>query len=155
MATITNYTDIISLERAKIYLRIDDNLTEDDAEITSMINGAFLFIERFTNYVFKPKNITKYPECFALRVYEFPINSVAVEPISSEVRPLYTTYKLASNNPYVLNVGFEDTDLVPDDFIQAVLQMIKVWYYESEKQVNSTLIPISVMQVLDTYRRFV
>jgi hypothetical protein len=32
--------------------------------------------------------------------------------------------------------------------------MIKVWYYESEKQVNTTLIPESVMQAIDVNRRF-
>lgn len=155
MAAITDYTVIITLEQAKNYLRIDDTLTEDDAFIQSMIKGAFLFIERYTNYVFKPKNVTKYPSCYALRVYEFPINSVEVDPITSEVRPLFTNYKLDSNDAYVLNVGFEDTDLVPEDFRQVVFQMLKVWYYESEKQVNTMLIPISVMQVLDQYRRFI
>ena len=32
--------------------------------------------------------------------------------------------------------------------------MIKVWYFESEKQVNSTLIPESVKEVVDLYKRF-
>ena len=54
-----------------------------------------------------------------------------------------------------LNVGYETPDLVPDELIQAALQMIKVWYYESEKQVNSTLIPESVKEALDVYRRFI
>jgi len=54
-----------------------------------------------------------------------------------------------------LNVGYETPDLVPDELIQAALQMIKVWYFESEKQVNSTLIPESVKEAIDVYRRFI
>ena len=52
-----------------------------------------------------------------------------------------------------LNVGY-GTDEVPDDLIQAMLQIIKIWYYEAEKQVNSTLIPESVKEVIDLYKRF-
>ena len=32
--------------------------------------------------------------------------------------------------------------------------MIKVWYYEAEKQSNTTLIPENVHQILGAYRRF-
>ena len=54
-----------------------------------------------------------------------------------------------------LNVGYIDPDNVPDEIIQSALQMIKVFYYESEKQVNSTLIPESVKMTLDSLRRFI
>jgi hypothetical protein len=159
MATITAYTDIISLTRAKNYLRVDDTLFEDDAEITSMIKAAFLFMERYTNHIFIARDFTQY---VPPKIYNYPINSIdGVEEESWEhyyqrnmdmycqeqivSAPVLTTY----------NAGYEDTEDVPDDFIQAALQIIKVWYFEAEKQVNQSLIPISVKQVLDTYRRFV
>ena len=44
------YLDVITLERAKNYLRIDADLMEDDAEIESMINGALRYIEKRTNH---------------------------------------------------------------------------------------------------------
>ena len=37
---MTAYTDVISLERAKLYLKIDSLQTETDDEITSMINSS-------------------------------------------------------------------------------------------------------------------
>jgi hypothetical protein len=52
-----------------------------------------------------------------------------------------------------LSVGYGVGE-VPDELIQACLQMIKIFYYESEKQVNTTLIPESVKQIIDIYRRF-
>lgn len=157
MAAITAYTDIISLSRAKNYLRIDDTLTEDDEEITSMIKAAFQFIERYTNHIFIARDFSQY---VPPKIYNYPINSVTgvdqvdwdhyyqrnMDKLCGEyTAPTWTTY----------NAGYTDTDQVPEDFIQAALQIIKVWYFESEKQSNSTLIPISVTQSLDQLRRFV
>ena len=45
------YIDIIPLADAKVYLRIDDTLTEDDAQITRMINGALSYVERYTSHI--------------------------------------------------------------------------------------------------------
>lgn len=157
MAAITAYTDIISLSRAKNYLRIDDTLTEDDEEINSMIKAAFQFIERYTNHIFIARDFSQY---VPPKIYNYPINSVT--GVEEEMWLHYyqrNMDKLCEDMPKALwttyNAGYTDTDQVPEDFIQAALQMIKVFYYESEKQVNSTLIPISVTQILDTYRRFV
>jgi len=54
-----SYLSVISLERAKNYLRIDTTLTDDDAEITAMINGACSYIEKRTNLIFYPRRIKK------------------------------------------------------------------------------------------------
>lgn len=158
MAVITTYLDIITLERARIYLRVDDGMNEDDAEIESMIKAAFLFIERYTCHLFGARELTQY---VPPKIYKYPINS-----IDGEVVPDYDNWyqqnmdllceEYRKRSVLVsFNAGYVDTEDVPDDFVQAALQMIKVWYYESEKQANSTLMPISVTQVLDTYRRFV
>ena len=158
MATITKYTDIITLARAKVYLRVDDTLTEDDTEVESMINGAFLFMERYTNHIFKPKSFTKYSDnyssgCKVVVVYDYPI--VSTVPVDATVLRKYNSKTIYEVAEITYNAGYDDTDKIPDDFIQAALQIIKVWYFEAEKQVNETLIPLSVRQVLDTYRRFV
>lgn len=157
MPAITSYLDIISLERAKICLRIDDGMNEDDAEIESMIKAAFLFMERYTNHIFINREFKQY---VPPKIYNYPITSIVGTPdedwnnyyqrnmdvyCHEHKTPILTTYF----------AGYEDTEDIPDDFIQAALQIIKVWYYESEKKINSTLIPISVTQVLDSYRRFV
>lgn len=158
---LTAYTDIISLERAKKYLRIDPGMDEDNDEIVSMIKGAFRFIERYTNHIMYAREFTGHKG----KIYDYPLNSVVggTDTIDwdsyyqrnyDKIYGEYGTYIPATSiSDY--NAGYTELEDVPDDLIQAALQMLKVFYYESEKQVNSSLIPISVTQVLDTYRRFV
>ena len=146
-----SYLDVITLERAKNYLRVDLDLTDDDTEITSMINASLRYIEKRTNHIMFAKDKTYYGSC-QVKVYDFPINSIVTDPV-----PFSVPFSMFMCYPDVkeveLNVGYAQ-DEVPDELIQAALQMIKVWYYESEKQVNSTLIPESVKEVIDIYRRF-
>ena len=147
-----SYLTVISLERAKDYLRIDQSNSDDNLEITSMIKGALRYIERRTNHILYPRVITYNGSC-QVKVYDYPINSIVTLPL-----PLVVYYSTFAVYPDVkdvtLNVGYA-IDTVPDDLIQCALQMIKVFYYESEKQVNSTLIPESVKEVLNTYNRFI
>lgn len=146
------YIDVISLDRVKNYLRIDTTLTEDDSELISMINGACRFVERRTNHIFftQPKT---YTGACQVKVYDYPIVSIITSP-----EPFVANYSLYVVYPDVkeveLNVGYVLPSDVPDELIQACLQMIKVFYYESEKQVNTTLIPESVKESIDIYRRF-
>ena len=147
------YIDVISLDRAKNYLRIDTTLTDDDAEITAMINSACSYIEKRTNLIFYPRNKTYKGAC-QVKVYDYPINSIVTDPSPfAYEQPMYTIYPDVKK--VELNVGFVDPNDIPDELIQACLQMIKVWYFESEKQVNTTLIPESVKEAIDLNRRFV
>ena len=146
-----SYLDVITLQRAKDYLRIDLSNTDDDLEIESMIKGALRYIEKRTNQILYPREETYNGAC-QVKVYDYPINSIVTIPIPFVA--YYSTYAVYPDVKEVtLNVGYALDD-VPDDLIQAALQMIKVWYFESEKQVNSTLIPESVKEVVDLYRRF-
>ena len=147
------YIDVISLERVKDYLRIDTTLTVDDAEITAMINGACSYIEKRTNLIFYPCNKVYKGSC-QVKVYDYPINSIVTDPAPfAYEQPMYTIYPDVKK--VELNVGFVDPNDIPDELIQACLQMIKVWYFESEKQVNTTLIPESVKEAIDLNRRFI
>lgn len=147
------YIDVITLERAKNYLRIDVDLTDDDTEITSMINAALRYIEKRTNHIMFARDIV-YTQGCQVKVYDYPINSVVTTPAPYQVD--FSTWVVFIDTKTVeLNVGYENAEDVPDELIQAALQMIKVWYYESEKQVNSTLIPESIKEAIDVYRRFI
>lgn len=147
------YIDVITLERAKNYLRIDVDLTDDDTEITSMINAALRYIEKRTNHIMFARDIV-YTQGCQVKVYDYPINSIVTTPAPYKVD--FSTWVVFIDTKTVeLNVGYENAEDVPDELIQAALQMIKVWYYESEKQVNSTLIPESVKEAIDVYRRFI
>ena len=148
-----SYLSVITLERAKNYLRIDTTLTDDDAEITAMINSACSYIEKRTNLIFYPRNKTYKGAC-QVKVYDYPINSIVTDPAPfAYEQPMFTIYPDVKK--VELNVGFIDPTDIPDELIQACLQMIKVWYYESEKQINTTLIPESVKEAIDLNRRFI
>ena len=147
------YIDVITLERAKNYLRIDTTLTDDDAEITAMINAACSYIEKRTNLIFYPRNKVYKGSC-QVKVYDYPINYIVTDPAPfAYEQPMFTIYPDVKT--VELNVGFIDPNDIPDELIQACLQMIKVWYYESEKQINTTLIPDSVKEAIALNQRFV
>jgi hypothetical protein len=147
-----SYLNVITLEQAKVYLRIDEDQTETDNEIIAMINGAFSFIEKRTNHIIFPREKTYYGE-HNINVYDFPIN----EPLPIDnIRLKYANYsRFTLTDEITLNVGYELPLNVPEELKQAALQMLKVWYYEAEKQVNTTLIPDSVLMALDVNKRFV
>ena len=146
-----SYLNVITLAEAKLYLRIDDDQIETDNEIISMINGALSFIEKRTNHIMYPRDKTYYGE-HNINVYDFPIN----EPVPIEnIRLKYNSYsRFTLNDEITLNVGYLNPLAIPEELKQAALQMLKVWYYEAEKKVNTTLIPDSVIMALDVNRRF-
>lgn len=146
-----SYLDVISLERVKNYLRVDSDLTDDDNEINSMINASLRYIEKRTNHIMYEQDVVYKGVC-QVKVYDYPINSIVTDPAPWFLeRSMYTIFP--DDKEVELNVGYALGE-VPDELIQAALQMIKVWYYESEKQVNTTLIPESVKEVVEIYRRF-
>lgn len=156
---MTNYTDVISLERAKLYLKVDASQTETDDEIISMINSSLSFIEKRTNHIFKTRNKIYYKDCNLVEkttVYDYPINNPEGDGFISGI--VYKTNKaiVPTVEGFVtLNIGYSDADDIPNELIDSALQLIKVWFYESETQSNTTLIPLSVMQSIDVNRRFV
>jgi len=156
---MTNYTDVISLEQAKLYLRIDDGQTVTDDEITQMINSALSFIEKRTQHIFKTRDKVYYKDCALVQkatVYDYPINNPEGEGFIEGI--VYKTNKAivpTVDDMVTLNIGYSDVDDIPSELIDAALQIIKVWFYEAEKQVNTSLIPLSVMQAIDVNRRFV
>jgi hypothetical protein len=146
-----SYLDVISLQRAKDYLRVDLDFNDDDVQIESMIKASLRFIEKRTNHIMFEQDKTYMGVC-QVKVYDYPINSIVTTPTPFNVN--YSLFKIFPNDKeVVLNVGYGVGE-VPDDLIEAALQMIQIFYYQSEKQVNTTLLPISVHEVLDIYKRF-
>ena len=146
-----SYLSVITLERAKNYLRVDLDFDTDDAEITSMINASCRYVEKRTNHILYARDIVYNGSC-QVKVYDYPINSIVTVPTPFKVDfAMFTVYPDVKE--VELNVG-HGNDEVPDDLIQAIMQMLHVFYYESEKQFNSTLIPESVKEMLDVNKRF-
>ena len=141
---------MITLSQAKNYLRIDDDFTEDDESILRMIKAAFQFIEKRTNHVFFQEERTynrldrKY-----IDIFDYPVS------YDCELTKLdYSGFTRFDADSVTVTVGYASEYDVPSPLIEAALQMLKVFYYEAEKQVNTTLIPESVNQILNDYRRF-
>ncbi len=137
---------MLALERVKTYLRITEDF--DDTEIESMILGAEQYFSNETNHIFGVQE----REYFApFRIYDFPI-------VDTSTLMKMPNYYIPSECPLesfiTLEVGYETEADIPNDIIQCLLQIIKVWYYESENEQNSTLLPMSAKQVIEKYRRF-
>jgi hypothetical protein len=151
-----SYTSVITLDRAKTYLRIDDTQNETDQEIVSMIESALSYIERKTNVIMYDRNKEYILENGFVKVYDFPID-IVVSPLvfEREKKALHSNFTCdEEEDTLVLNIGYDDPANVPSELISAALQMIKVWYYEAEKQVDMQLIPQSVIDVINIHRRF-
>ena len=168
MAAITDYTDLISVTQAGTYLRLDPDvvaLPEVQAELTMFINAACKLVEQYSNYRLKPQEIVYYFDNGQLNVYDFPIKGV-VAPTDADaysVTPfdLYSVYcdmgsLEADNLPMILNVGYADTDEdINPLLITAVLESVRVWYYNAESDTQRGILSMSVKNMLDPIKRFI
>ncbi len=150
---MTNYTDVISLDRAKLYLKVDAGQSETDAEITQMINSSLAIIEKRTNHIFKTKDKVYYKDCELVqqvKVYDYPIQDAPTDTI---VRPLYSIVPTV-NDVVTLEVGYTDVDDIPTELIDCALSIINFWFYNSETKGAENSIPKFVEMTLDQNRRF-
>jgi hypothetical protein len=153
---MTNYTDVISLEQAKLYLKIDDGQTITDDEITGMINSALSYIEKRTNHIFKTRDKVYYKDCALVqqvKVYDYPIDNSVTE-LDITYRPLYTIVPTV-NDVVTLTIGYSDVADIPVELIDCALQIINFWFYNSETKNAMNTIPDFVMANIDLNRRFI
>jgi len=147
---MTNYLDIISLATAKLYLKIDGGQTATDAEITGMINSALSLIEKQTNIIMFPRSKQYFGADYVI-VYDYPINS---PPANTTKKTLYSIVPTIGGE-VTLNVGAQTVGEIPAELIDAALQVINFWFYNSETQNAQNTLPNFVGTVIDTNRRFV
>lgn len=144
------YNEILPLATVKNYLRLDSSFTTDDQDIERMVRSAFGFIEKQTGYVLQLReNVTyKRAYCGFIDIYDYPVI------YSGNLTRLDYAGKVRFDADEVtVNLGYDDINDIPSALIDCALQMIKVWYFEAEKQENTTLIPENVKQILMTYKR--
>lgn len=146
------YTHILDVPEVKRFLRLDEDYTDEDQDLENMISGALSFIERNTNHIFRIQSKTYYRGYLDyIDVYDYPINSAPAGVLPCKRFPNYSRYDYDS---VTLQIGYTTRDQVPPDLIQAALQMIKVFYYETEKNVNTSLLPMAVDEILNSNKRF-
>ena len=154
------YLDIISLADAKVYLRLDDDLIEDDAQITRMINGALSYVENYTNYILFARDKDFRLVDGKVRIYDYPINSYTL-PIEAdydtiENKTLHTNLTDGGGNELVsINVGYASTNNIPNELLEVAYEIIGVYYFGKES--GKTMADISPLnkQSLNQYKRFI
>jgi len=151
---MTDYIDVISLEQAKLYLKIDDGQTATDNEIIGMINSALSFIEKRTNHIFKTKDKVYYKDCNLVqqvKVYDYPITT---EGLDIQYRQLYAIVPTVDDT-VTLSLGYSSVEDIPSELIDSALQLINFWFYNSETKNAMNTIPDFVMVNIDVNRRFI
>jgi hypothetical protein len=153
------YIDVLTLAQAKTFLRIDDTLSDDDAQITQMIKSALSTIERRTNVLVYARSKSYLFQDYEVRVYDFPINSLTSPSdavlVEKELHSIYSTNNTA-NLKLVLNVGYTNPLDVPSELIDAALQLVKYMYYEAETNTASKgNIPYWIQEMIDQHKRFI
>ena len=144
------YNEILPLATVKNYLRLDSSFTADDQDIERMVRSALSLIEKQTGYVLQLReNVTyKRAYCGFIDIYDYPViynGNLTRLDYAGKVR--------FDADEVTVNLGYENVNNIPSALIDCALQMIKVWYFEAEKQENTTLIPENVKEILMTYKR--
>jgi hypothetical protein len=155
------YLDIIPLADAKVYLRIDDTLTEDDLHITRMINAALSYVEKYTNHILFARDIDYRLINGCVRVHDYPFNAY-VTPVEAdfdevENKVLHTNYTYGTDNGTItLNMGYSAVTDVPQELVEVAYEIIESLYYEKDtnKSIDGRVSAISKM-MLDQYKRFI
>lgn len=148
---MTQYIDLITLEQAKLHLRIDDSQTETDAEITQMINSALMYIEKRTGWIVKDKTQTYYGNPYAV-VFDYPITTIL--PEGSYERATNTVVPTVDGK-VVLGTGIIDKDQYPTNLIDCALSLIDFWFYNTETRNSENTIPDFIVDNININRRFI
>ncbi len=148
-----SYDSVLPLSEVKIYLRIDEDFTETDGEIQKMRDAACSYIEKQTNHFLynRSKSYFKLEGDIFIDVYDFPINNIP----SGVDKFMYANKTRYDANSIELNVGYEDPTEIPSELIQVALQIIKYWYFDSESNVSTNIIPQELKNILFSYKRFI
>lgn len=148
-----SYINIIPLQDARVYLRIDDTLTQDNEAITRMINASLAKIEQMTNVHLIAKSKEYIFDDLKATVYDYPINSLTSPTTATVVeKTQYSVYTAAlkTDLKLVLNVGYTQVSDVPKDLIEVAYEMIDIMYYNKENKLSNLS-----QATLDAYRRFI
>lgn len=150
----------LSAQIAADFLRIDNPDASTLSEVESMLTGATAMIERSTGYLYgsRTKEYPVQPDGY-FRIYDYPINTDLAGLTGTPEYQVKSNYTIISNptgaDSLELNVGQDDPSQYPDALGQAILQLVKHFYYESETQAVSGAIPTQVQGIINKYRRFI
>jgi hypothetical protein len=168
--------NVISLDKARKFLKVDFIDADTDEEITDAIKSAVDFVEKQTNYRLYQRNEVIVNDMAELQLFQYPINSitivdqndVAVDKSTYRVdrwpiRTLIKFYNMCNRHIYTLaddgelynkitlDVGFTDTTQIPQSILSAVKQLV-TFFYENRNETSIDK-PNNIMVTLQQYNR--
>lgn len=147
--------DVISVEQAKAYLRVDFD-TDDDL-ITSLIQTSVAWVEQYTCYrLFERVELFIAYNCKTGLPY-YPIEVTSVEydgdeqDIVTKNRPLELVVECKKDSVITATVGYSDVADIPAPLLTACYKLI-TYLYENRDAYGATL-PVDVQLLINQYRR--
>ncbi len=137
---MTTYLDIIPLQEAKDYLRVDGN--DFDVIIELYIKSACRIFENKTEVALAEKDL------------DFKVGKrYYVDPISDETLVERKGLYFIPAQDITLTVGYADPLEVPGDIKQAILKMVEGMYWAEEKNEPFYISAFSNI-VINNHKRF-
>lgn len=151
---MTEYTDVISLNDAKIYLGVDDASRND--EITRIIGSALSWLEKKTNIIVIDGDRSYRLKDGCVRVYDFPINTLEADLASTQSVEVYSTYSVytdtnTENKTITLDVGHGTLTSVPNEWIECGYALIEC-LFEGGKLSD---LPDTIKMMVNSLKRFI
>lgn len=158
--------NVVSLNQAKMWLRLDLDYDYEDALITSLIKSAVNQVEQYTLQVLWQRQMTEITDRNgSLKIYNYPV--IAVEDVVDkdfnqvdfEIEESQWFTNVITNKPgfntvtYIAGYDwtYEGGSNTPDDLELAVKELI-TYYYENRDNPKEDM-PKTVTYLLAPYRR--
>jgi len=153
--------NVVTLNQAKLWLRVDEDDDSNDSVITSLIKAAVNQVEKYTLQILWQRVITARTNaggCY--EIYEYPL--ISIESVGNdewiewetewftEVKADETglqTVTFVAGYGWTYDMGTE----VPDDIITAIKEMLSYWYENRENGKQG--MPDIATYLLGPYRR--
>lgn len=141
--------DVISLVDAKEYLRVD--YADQDSVITRNIKSAVALIEQYTDVMLYERERTYSLLGCSLEIYDSPIQFTGTLPTKTKQMAMSVIVYGKSGETFTANVGYSDTNEIPQNLVDACYKMI-TYLYENRDAYSVTL-PADVQMLINQFRR--
>lgn len=153
--------NVVTLNQAKLWLRVDEDDDSNDTVITSLIKAAVNQVEKYTLQILWQRAITARTNKYACyRIFEYPlisIESVGDEEWGEDETEWYTEVRGYTGGvqtvTFVAGYGwsYDGGTEVPDDIITAIREMLAYWYENRDNAKQG--MPDAATYLLGPYRR--
>lgn len=155
---------VVTLEEAKLYMRIDADYTMDDALISSLIKAAQTYCEKYTSLSFTPRQLQMLTDKRCTELLYGPVNSiVSVKTVAGDDQSFTQMGKqyptiITSGECIITYLTGYTPETIPEQLKTAVKMMVATLFDNREAHgviEKGSLIenPINVTTLLRPYSR--